>query len=390
MDKIRLAIVGATGMAGREAVLHQDHLKRNGENYAELVMVTGSERTAGRELGEVFDERERELSGAYGYWKPQRCPDRFKDREVRETDPESIAEKADYVISALPSAVAERVEPELRKRNVHVFSNAGRYRWEENVPLMIPEVNPSHIQRTRDQGTGGKQVNNPNCTTAGFVPVLHALLEGGYSLKRVHVDTKQSISGKGGKVRGQDYQSHIKGNVIDDWDDAGEGRNGEEMKSEIEPQKILGNGRRKEEVLSGYRDIRTGKVRPRESNLVPVFVNTNRVPTQYGHLETLSLEFEDGVRAREVRDLLENCDVPEEIRDLPSTPESLFMVKEDKPEPREDVFEGDGMATVVGRVRQVTPREISLYTLSHNLRKGATWTARHSMELYLREFEGRF
>lgn len=387
MGQINFGIVGASGMAGREAVAHQDYLERKGKNYADLTIVTGSERTAGTRLGEVWGNREGGLSELYPFWEPQECP--MKDLEVQETDPELIARKADYVISALPSGVAEKIEPELKERGVNVFSNAGRYRWEEDIPLMIPEVNPSHIEWIREQDTEGKQVNNPNCTTAGFVPLLNALVENGYSLERVQVDTKQAISGKGGKIRNEEYQEGISGNVVDDWS-TDKSRNREEMKSEIEPQKILENAKKKERILSQYESVKTGGIQPQEADILPIFANTNRVPTQYGHLETLNLEFENEVSSEHIRELLENYAIPEEIEGLPSTPKNLFKLKDSKPEPREDVFEEDGMATVVEGIRQITPQEISLYTLSHNLRKGATWTARHSMELYLREFEDYF
>ncbi len=75
MEKIRLAIVGCTGMAGREAILHQYHLDVIGKQYAELTCVTGSSHSARKQIGDVFRERESKLAERYQFWKPQKCPE---------------------------------------------------------------------------------------------------------------------------------------------------------------------------------------------------------------------------------------------------------------------------------------------------------------------------
>lgn len=385
-DKTRLGIIGATGMGGREAIKHQKFMEEQGQNYAELTIVTGSSSSAGRKLGEVFREKEEALSNAHGFWQPSECPEEYKDMIVSETDPNIIAEKADHVISALPSSVAEDLEPELRERGVNVFSNSSSYRWEDNVPLFIPEINHEHIQRVKGQKTPGKQANNPNCTTAGYVPVIGVLENSGHGVKEISLTTMQSISGKGDKVSSEEYSSWITGNVIDDW--APESSfNGEEEKSEIEPQKILGLTRGKQETREQYERFRNGGS-PSDLDIIPINADTRRVPTQHGHLESLVIEFYEDVSVDEVRESLENGDIPEKVKRLPSTPENLVSVR-DQVEPAKHVLEGNGMTVQVGDIRQLGPNKISLTTLSHNLRRGATWTARQSMELFLQEIEGR-
>lgn len=195
MSKIKLGILGATGMAGREAMLHQQRLEEKGEKYADLRLVTGSSSSQGKPLGKVFEQKEKKLSEKYSFWNPQECPEKYRDMTIRGLDPEEISEKVDYVISALPSSVAEKIEPELRERGVHVFSNASEFRWSEETPLMIPEVNPREIEMLENQETPGKQVNNPNCTTAGYVPVIKALMTE-YDVEEVNLVTFQAISGK--------------------------------------------------------------------------------------------------------------------------------------------------------------------------------------------------
>lgn len=357
-------------------MIHQKILEENGHSYADLELVAGSPGSAGRELGEVFNEKEEDLSEAYSFWEPRECPEEYAGMELVEPDPGVIAERVDCVICAVPSSAAREIEPELRERGVNVFSNASEFRWEENVPLFIPEVNPGHVERMEAQDTPGVQANNPNCTTAGFTPVLDAV----DGVREVRLTTLQAISGKGDRIAEESYRERIVGNARDDW--GPETPNGEEVKSETEPQKILGNVKSREEAVDQYRGLRKGR---EPDSITPVFSQTNRIATQYGHLECVTLEFEEQTSAEQVRESLENYSVPEQVRELPSTPDELFVVLDETVEPREHVFEGEGMAIAVSDIRQLTPRKVSMKTLSHNLRRGATWTARQSMELYLNE-----
>jgi len=367
-ENIKLGILGATGMGGRDALIHQHKLEEIGENYADLEIVTGSPSSEGKKLGEVFKEKEKTLSKTYEFWEPQECPEKYREMIVEGLNAKKIAEKADYVISALPSNIASEIEPELRERGVHVFSNASEFRWSEEVPLMIPEVNPEDIQMLEDQNTEGKQANNPNCTTAGYVPVIKALRQE-YNVEKIDLVTFQAISGKGDKIASEEYSSRIKGNAIDDWD-RNSNHNGEEIKSEIEPQKILGLSNTKEEA---------------KNTDLQIDAQTARISSQYGHLESLRIKFSDEVDVEKVAQTLESWRPSEKVQNLPSSPERPLTVLDRQPEPVEDVFTEEGMSVVVGDLRQLEEDRISLFSLSHNLRRGATWTARQSMELYLKE-----
>lgn len=366
MEKIKLGILGATGMAGRDAVLHQQKLEKEGHDYAELELVTGSPSSEGQRLGAVFREKEKALEHRYDFWSPLECPEKYQDMKVRGLDAEKIAEEVDYVISALPSSVAAKIEPKLREKGVHIFSNASEFRWDTTVPLMIPEVNPEAMEMIDDQKTPGVQVNNPNCTTAGYVPLIAALKQK-FDIKNVDLITMQSISGKGDKVSSKEYSCRIRGNAIDDWDRESN-HNGEEIKSEIEPQKILGLANTKKEAGNTDLDINA---------------QTTRISSQYGHLESLRIEFSNDISEEEVKEAINSWNPSRKVRDLPSTPEKSVKLMESQPEPRENVFEGDGMTVCIGDIRKIDDNRISLYSLSHNLRRGATWTARQSMELYL-------
>lgn len=366
MEKIKLGILGATGMGGRDAVIHQQKLEEQGENYASLELVTGSRSSEGRKLGEVFREKEEALAEMYNFWQSQECPEEYMDMAVEGLDADMIAEKVDYVISALPSSVAREIEPKLRERGVNVFSNASEFRWSEEVPLMIPEVNPEDIGMLEQQETPGKQANNPNCTTAGYVPVIAALREK-FDIQKIDLVTFQAISGKGDKVASEEYSSMISGNAIDDWDSE-ISHNGEEIKSEVEPQKILGLADTEEESKN------TG---------LHIYAQTTRIPVQYGHLESLRIKFDGNVNIEDICRELDSWRPEEKVQELPSSPEKPLKVLNRQPEPKNDVFEEDGMSVVVGDLRRLEEDRISLCSLSHNLRRGATWTARQSMELYL-------
>jgi aspartate-semialdehyde dehydrogenase len=366
MAEIKLGILGATGMAGRSAVIHQESLKQKGQDYASLELVTGSPQSQGKNLGEVFEEKERNLSTRYSFWDQRSCPEEHSQMEVQGIDAEKISNQVDHVISALPSAVAGEIEPELRKRGVNVFSNASEFRWKNDIPLIMPEVNPDQIKQTEEQTTRGKQVNNPNCTTAGFTPVLKALEQLG--VEKVDITTFQAISGKGDKVSGSEYASGIKGNVADDWDKEKQ-YNGEEKKSELEPIQIL----------EGYADREVA-----QNEGPDISVQTARVPTQFGHLESLKVTLSEETDREQVINAIEAWQPPEQVQELPSTSQTSLKHVDEQPEPEAHLHHGDGMSVVVGDIRQLDENRFSMFCLSHNLRQGATWKARQSMELYLK------
>jgi len=380
---IRLAILASTGMAGREALLHQELLDNIGQ-YAELTCVTASPGSAGRKLGDIFDEKELTLSQSYNFWKSQKCPESLRDLVIDETNPDIIAEKADYAISALGSDIAKTIEPELTKRGIHVFSNASSFRWDPKVPLLIPEVNYKDIEMLESQKNPGKHICNPNCTTAGYTPFIKALEDLGYKVNNLTLVTEQAISGKGDAIADSGYISKINGNVIDDW--TKDGYNSEEWKSACEPMKILGRIETKEEVMAEKEKALKGE----PTKIIPIHTQTTRVPTQYGHLEYLSIEFDGKADIEKIKKQLSGYTLPEEVASLPTTPKQLFVVLDKMPEPKKDVYKGNGMVVVVGDVQQHTPLKISLWTLTHNLRRGATWAGRQGLELYLRAYKGMF
>jgi len=383
MKPIRLAILGATGMAGREAVLHQYCFDQKGGQYAILPCVTGSDANVGKKYGAVFREKEQALARNLPFWTSRDCPVQYGDMTVDPADPDVIAKKADFVISALDSGVAKVLEPELTQRGVHVFSNDSSYRWAKDIPLLVPEVNyHTALPMIRAQKTEGKHVCNTNCTIKGYVALLDALMRLS-EIKEVTVVTQQSVSGKGDKIADPEYTNRILGNVIDDWSDDS-GHNAEEWKSSCEPLRIFGYADTKEDAERIRRKWITGED---PGNAFPIHSHTTRVPVQFGHLENITIEFGESVSIYNLKKYLSEYEAPARAWTLPTTYKKMFVILDSMPEPKRDVYAGCGMAIVLGDFKQFSPNKVSLWSLTHNLRTGATWAGRQGLELYLQEFE---
>jgi len=267
----------------------------------------------------------------------------------------------DFVFSALDSSVAGSAEQEFARAGYPVVSNSKNHRMSPDVPLLIPEVNAAHLdaipvqQKNRGYGSGFI-VTNPNCSTAGLVLVLKPLADA-FGLEKMFVVTMQAISGAGYPgVPSLD----ILGNVVPFI-------SGEEEKMEEEPQKLLGR-------WDGSRFIEAG---------LGISAHCNRVPVENGHLECLSVSLKKIASLPEVREALRNFTVSDELAALPTAVKNPVVVldEENRPQPRRDVNAGNGMAAVVGRVRECPLLDVKLTLLSHNLLRGAAGAALLNAEL---------
>ncbi len=164
MEKTSVGVLGATGMVGQRFIqLLAEH------PWFEIEALTASEKSAGKQYEEA----------AKWYLYPP-MPDGVKDLKVESTEVESV-EDAEIVFSALPSGIADEIEPEMAEAGHIVASNASSYRMESDVPLMIPEINPEHLklleQQRDNRGWEGAIVTNPNCTTIILLLALQPLVE---------------------------------------------------------------------------------------------------------------------------------------------------------------------------------------------------------------------
>jgi aspartate-semialdehyde dehydrogenase len=339
--KRRVAILGATGAVGQAFVrLLAQH------PWFEITALAASERSAGKPYAE-----------ATRWIGDDAIPSAIADMPVLACDPSVI--DADIVFSALDAAAGD-VEPAFARAGRVVLSNAKNYRMDPDVPLVLPEVNPHHLdvlpaQRER-RGWSGAIVTNGNCAAIPAAMVLAPLHER-FGVRRVFMATMQAVSGAGYPgVPSLD----ILGNVIPYIKD-------EEPKIEIEINKMLGH-------------VSHGAIRPAP---FAVTAHANRVPVEHGHTVCLSVEFEQSAGADAVSALLRDWRGAEEARGLPSAPPRPLVLRDelDRPQPRRDRMEGNGMALVVGRVRPDPVFHVKMVVMAHNIIRGAAGASVLNAEL---------
>lgn len=346
MKEIKVAVLGATGMVG------QRYVKMLSEHpWFKLSCITGKE-----SVGKKYCEAIRGNS-------PEniQLPSKVLDMEVLPTDPKYV--DADLVFSPLPTEVAKDIEPKFASEGFFVVSDAAPHRMEEDVPLIVPEINPEHlelidIQRNRRRWDGFI-VTTPNCTAIGLVMPLKPIYDA-FGIRKVVVTTMQAVSGAG--FPGVPSLS-ILCNVIPYI-------SGEEKKVETETLKILGS-------------LKDGRIVPAQ---IIIEASCTRVPTIDGHLESVYVEMEKGASIESVKEVMaEFKGLPQKLS-LPTAPDRPIIVleEEDRPQPRIDIYQGSvpGMSAVVGRIRKGNGDNIvKFFVLSHNTIRGAAGVAILTAEL---------
>jgi aspartate-semialdehyde dehydrogenase len=338
---VRAGILGATGAVGQRLVqLLEPHPE------FDVVSVTASDASAGQDYRDAAK------------WRIDApIPEAVAGLDVRETAPSAVPDDVDILFSSLPSAVGERVEPAFCEGGYVVSSNSSNARTAADVPLTVPEVNPEHlglIERQReDRGWDGALVKNPNCSTITMVPPL-AALDAAVGVERIEVATLQAISGAG-------YSGVTSMEIIDN---AIPHIGGEEQKMETESRKLLGSF---DGTNVDWHDA-------------DVSASCNRIPTIDGHLENVWVDTTDEITAVEARRALREYD----SLSLPSSPDPLIEVTEqpERPQPRLDRMNGDGMAVTVGGVQE-TAEGVQFNCLAHNTLRGAAGASMLNGELLL-------
>lgn len=340
--RIPVAVLGATGAVGQAFVrLLASH------PWFELDEVAASERSAGRAYVE-----------ATKWIGDEPMSPEVARLTVLDCDPKRV--QSPVVFSALDSSVAGEAEAAFARAGRTVLSNAKNYRMEPDVPLVIAEVNPDHLdvldQQRKNRKWTGAIVTNGNCSAIAAVLPLAPLHER-FGVKRVFAATMQAVSGAGYPgVASLD----ILGNVIPYID-------GEEPKLEAEIRKFLG---------------RRGNGRIDDADIV-VSSHTNRVPVEHGHTIVMSIELERKADLSDVQSALSGWRGASEACGLPSSPERPLIVTTDadRPQPRRDVDAGNGMSVTVGRVRKDPIFDVRLVALGHNIIRGAAGASVLNAEL---------
>jgi aspartate-semialdehyde dehydrogenase len=345
LDKIPIALLGATGAVGQRFV----HLLADHPQFS-LELLVASANSSG--------ERYKDITS----WKlADEIPDGIGNMNVEALDFERIDDMK-VIFSALPSEIAKDVEGNLASLGSLVFSNASVHRMDPDVPLLMADVNPEHLDLVKQQTKWpGYIVTNPNCTVCGLATVLAPLSEN-FGIGSVNVTTYQALSGAGYPgVPSLD----ISGNVLPFIE-------GEEEKVESECQKILG-------------DIDTKGIKPRRFD---VLASCARVPVLDGHLESVVVELQSDVELEDIKKVLGEFSKNPELN-LPSAPVNPVIVssKRDRPQVRFDLYAGDserskGMSVTVGRFKK-RGRKLRLFLLVHNTIRGAAGTSILNAELAL-------
>lgn len=341
MNKIRVGILGATGMVGQRLVQLLAH-----HPWFEISALAASERSVGMPYGEAC------------HWVvSEEMPNFAKEMVVQESKPGLDCQ---LVFSTLPAEVAGPVEAEFAAAGYAVSSNASSHRLEPDVPLLVPEVNPDHLAlievQRRKRGWKGFIVTNPNCTTAELVVALKPLWDR-FGITALSVVTMQALSGAGYPgVPSLDILDNIIPYIA-----------GEENKVEREPLKLL--GRLEGETI-------------KEANII-ISAQCNRVATREGHLEAVSVKLGREATREEVVETLQSFRGPLQGLGLPSAPEHPIVVRKeiDRPQPRLDRDEGGGMSVVVGRIRECPILDYKFLVLGHNTIRGAAGAAILNAEL---------
>jgi len=346
MDKIRVAVLGATGMVGQYFL----HLLHDHPSFTVAAVCAGEARI-GQPLGQI---RHLHPAGI--------APD-LAEMRFTSMDPDAIAAlEVQVAFSGLPADIARTIEPALADRGIHVFSNASALRMDPAVPILIPEINHSHLALLRRQERRGMIVTNANCTSTGLALSLAPLQDLG--IRRLIVASYQAVSGAGYPgVPAMD----ISGNLIP-WID------GEETKVRQECNKIFG---------------RLGPGGVAEAGW-EVYAHCVRVPTLVGHLVSTHIELDRKVTAAEIEERYQHFQAPVEVAGLPTAPAKPVLLTREagRPQPARDLDAGgpgrtSGMAVVVGRL-EVAGSVIRQVNLANNLVRGAAGGSVLNAELALR------
>jgi len=334
MNKIKVGVLGATGAVGQRFVQMLD-----GHPWFEVAALCASDRNAGKRYADACRWNLRDD-----------MPAAVRDIVLQECEP---GPDCKIVFSALPSEIAGEVEEDFAAAGYIVCSNSRNHRYDADVPLLIPEVNPEHlalidIQR-RNRGWEGYITTNPNCSTTHLVSALHPL-HVRFGIKKVFVVTMQAISGAG-------YPGVSSMDILDNVVPYISGE--EEKMEQKEPQKLLG-----EFDGSGIRHAE-----------MVISAHCNRVPVRNGHLEAVSVEFEVKPTEAQIIEAWQSYLPLAQQLKLPSAPQPaiIYDERQDRPQPRLDRLAGTvpGMATVVGRLRPDPLFHYKFMVLGHNTIRGA-------------------
>jgi len=348
MAKIPVGILGATGMVGQNYIT-----LLNNHPWFKVSYVAASSRSAGKRYAEAVTGRW-QLAEDYAPHVDDLMVEDAND--VGRAAGAHRKKKCAFVFSALEMGKDETraLEEAYAAAGIPVISNASAHRWTPDVPVLIPEVNPHHVdvipaQREARGWDCGFIAVKPNCSIQSYMIPLHALVQAGYLVKRLIVTTMQAVSGAGYPgVPSLDMIDNVVPYI-----------GGEEEKSEKEPLKVFGT-------------VMNGRV---ENAIMPkISACCNRVPVLDGHMACINLQF--GAKKPSVDEIktiwTSFRGLPQE-QNFPTAPLQpiVYREEENRPQPRKDRDTNKAMAVVTGRLRPCKLFDVRFTALSHNTVRGA-------------------
>jgi len=341
MEKFKVGVIGCTGMVGQRFIaLTNDH------PWFQLTVVAASARSAGKTYAQAVE-------GRWNLDTPM--PEKVKNMVVldAQADLERIAEQVDFVFSAVDMKKEEikALEEAYAKAECPVVSNNSAHRWTDDVPMVVPELNPEHLevipfQRKRLGTKRGFIAVKSNCSIQSYAPALSPLRK--FGLEKILACTYQAISGAG--------------KTFETWPEMVDNLipyiSGEEEKSEQEPLKVWGR-------------VENGVIVNADSPSITA--QCLRVPVSNGHTAAVFVSFKNKPSMEEIKEIWAAFSgVPQKL-ELPSAPKQFFHYFEqpDRPQAKLDRELEGGMAVAIGRLRPDTQYDYKFVCLSHNTLRGA-------------------
>ena len=352
--KLKVGIVGATGMVGQRFItLLENH------PWFEIVCLAASPRSAGKTYEEAVA----------GRWKMQTpMPESVKNMNVFDaSEVQTVADQVDFIFSAvdMDKDAIRALEDEYAKAECPVVSNNSAHRWTDDVPMVVPEINPEHYevikyQRERLGTKRGFVAVKPNCSIQSYTPVLTAWKK--FEPKEVVVTTYQAISGAGKTFN---EWPEMVGNIIPFI-------GGEEEKSEQEPLKLWGK-------------VEDGVIK--KSDCMNITSQCIRVPVLDGHKAAVFVNFAKKPSKEELIEALKEFKGKPQELELPSAPKQFvqYLEDDDRPQVALDVNYENGMGISVGRLREDKMFDYKFVGLSHNTLRGAAGGGVISAEMLVAE-----
>lgn len=341
--KKRVAVIGVTGAVGQEFI---ESLKDH--PWFEITQIAASERSAGKKYIDAIRDPD---SGIIRWQVSCQVPEYIKDFVVKKVE-DIDASQLDLVFSAVESGEARSIEEKFAK-DVPVISTSSAFRYEDDVPILIPGINDDHAEllesQKKNRNWKGWVAPLPNCTTTGLAITMKPLYEK-YGAKRVMMTSMQAISGAGRSpgVSAMDVTDNIIPYIPK-----------EEGKVRIETRKILGK-------------LKDGKIDPAD---IKVSCTCTRVPVIDGHTESVFVETTQDIDPASAKKTYDDYNKIISTAGLPSSPKDYYAVHDDptRPQPRMERDVGGGMTTTIGRLEkeELFDHGLKYMLFSHNKKMGS-------------------